>query len=145
MVTLIVTPWLSVLVMMLLVMTTPQADLLYALQRLHLPKVFILLLSFLYRYVDVMRSQLRAAHRSLISRAPSLGPYRRVALYGNLAGSMLIRAYDRGERIHAAMLSRGFDGTLPRLSSQRIKASDVALIAITVLFSAALILVSSGR
>ncbi|MDR1422547.1 MAG: energy-coupling factor transporter transmembrane protein EcfT [Coriobacteriales bacterium] len=139
MVALILTPWLCVLVMMLLVMSTEQADLIYALGRLRLPRALLLLLSFMYRYVDVMRAQLQAAHRSLLSRAPALGPYRRVLLYGNLAGSMLIRAYDRGERIHAAMLSRGYTGVLPRLHEQRIHVADIALIAVSMLFSIALI------
>lgn len=138
---LIITPWLCVLVMMLLVHTTTRTDLLYALERLRLPRILVMMLSFMYRYVDVMRTQLRAAHRSLVSRAPGLSKRRQVLLYGNLAGSMLIRAYDRGERIHAAMLSRGFNGTLPLATAPRLQSADMLLIAGTVLFAVALVLI----
>ena len=137
---LILTPWLCVLVMMLLVHTTSRTQLLFGLERLHLPRILVMMLSFMYRYVDVMRAQLQAAHRALISRAPSLTRRRRVLLYGNLAGSMLIRAYDRGERIHAAMLSRGFTGTLPLADAPRLTARDGLLLAGTVLLAVALIL-----
>ena len=44
---------------------------------------------------------------------PSSRGWGLVRLYGNLAGNLFIRAYERGERIHAAMLSRGYDGVLP--------------------------------
>jgi len=139
---LIITPWLCVLVMMLLVHTSTRSDLLFGLERLRLPRVLVLMLSFMYRYVDVMRVQLRSAHRSLVSRAPALSKRRQVLLYGNLAGSMIIRAYDRGERIHAAMLSRGFTGTLPSLEERRIKTTDVVLLAAAALFAVALILMN---
>lgn len=138
---LIATPWLCVLVMMLLAHTTPRAQLLAGLERLRLPRILVLLLSFMYRYVDVMRNQLRTARRALESRAPALGRRKQVQLYGNLAGAMLIRAYDRGERIHAAMLSRGFAGALPQTQTARVSSGDALLVAGSTLFVVALILV----
>ncbi|MCL1879506.1 MAG: energy-coupling factor transporter transmembrane protein EcfT [Actinomycetia bacterium] len=141
MLTLIITPWLCVLVMMLLIATCHQADLLYAVKRLHLPHVLVLLLSFMYRYADTLRAQLRASHRALAARAPKMGTRRQVLLYGNLAGSMLVRAYDRGERIHAAMLARGFNGILTHKREERIGTPDIALILGAALLSVALYLV----
>ncbi|MCL1890741.1 MAG: energy-coupling factor transporter transmembrane protein EcfT [Coriobacteriia bacterium] len=137
---LILTPWMCVLVMLLLVQLCPEKDLLYALERLHVPRAFTLLLTFMYRYVGVMRTQLTAAHRSLVSRAPSISPRKQVLLYGNLAGAMLIRAHSRGERIHAAMLSRGFTGLLPRSTHQRFGLPDAALVAVAVLLGIAFVL-----
>ena len=138
---LIVTPWMCVLVMLLLVSVCPEKDLLYALERLRIPRAFTLLLTFMYRYVGVMRAQLTAARRSLVSRAPDLSARKQALLYGNLAGSMIIRAHGRGERIHAAMLSRGFTGYLPRLAHQRFGARDAALVAAAVLLGLAFVLI----
>jgi cobalt/nickel transport system permease protein len=135
-----ITPWLCVLVMMLLIQICPQRDMLYAFERLHIPEIFVLLLTFMYRYVDVMRGQLQATRRALVSRAPTLTVRRQVPFYGNLAGSMLIRAYDRGERIYAAMLSRGFTGTLPRTGEQKMGHADAFLIACATLLAVALLL-----
>ena len=137
---LILTPWLCVMVMMLLALATTHAQMLFGLERLRLPRMLVMMLSFMYRYVDVMKGQLQAAFRALVSRAPALSRHRRVLLYGNLAGSMLIRAYDRGERIHAAMLSRGYTGVLPVAESPQIEAKDILLLACAVLFAAALIM-----
>ena len=35
------------------------------------------------------------------------------------AGSLFIRSYERGERVHLAMLSRGYDGQMPQLDDLR--------------------------
>jgi cobalt/nickel transport system permease protein len=136
---LILTPWMCVLVMLLLVALCPEKDLLYALERLHIPQAFTLLLTFLYRYVGVMGTQLTAARRSVLSRAPNMSARKQVLLYGNLAGAMLVRAHDRGERIYAAMLSRGFTGSLPRIERQRFGILDAALVAVAVLLGFAFV------
>jgi cobalt/nickel transport system permease protein len=36
-----------------------------------------------------------------------------------MVGSLFIRSYERSERVHAAMLSRGFTGTLPAMVMAR--------------------------
>ena len=46
------------------------------------------------------------ALRSRSGRGPA------IRVWGSLAGNLLLRAYDRGLRLHTAMLCRGFDGTL---------------------------------
>jgi len=137
---LIITPWMCVLVMLLLVALCSEKDLLYALERLRVPRAFTLLLTFMYRYASVMRAQLVAARRALVSRVPDLSTRRQVLLYGNLAGSMIVRAYSRGERIHAAMLSRGFMGYLPRLARQDFGVRDAALVGTALLLGVAFVL-----
>jgi cobalt/nickel transport system permease protein len=132
--------WLSVLVTVVLSGTTPEPQLIRGLQALRLPDVFVTLFSFIYRYVDVLRSQLRSLRTALESRAPSMGRLRRWGVYGNLAGNLFIRSYDRGERIHAAMLSRGFDGTLPTGEALRAGAGDALLLVVVLLIGAAVAL-----
>ena len=136
---LIITPWMCVLVMLLLVAVCCEKDLLYALERLHIPRAFTLLLTFMYRYSDVMRAQLTAARRALVSRAPGLSRRRQVLLYSNLAGSMIVRAYGRGERVYAAMLSRGFTGYLPRMVRERFGIRDAALVVTVTLLAVAFV------
>ncbi len=132
--------WLSVLVTVVLSGTTPAPQLIRGLQALRMPDVFVTLFSFVYRYVDVFRSQLRSLRTALESRAPSMGRLRRWRVYGNLAGNLFIRAYDRGERIHAAMLSRGFDGALPTSEALSAGAGDALLLVVVALAAAAVAL-----
>ncbi len=132
--------WLSVLVTIVLSGTTPAPRLIRGLQSLHMPDVFVTLFSFIYRYVDVFREQLRSLRTAVESRAPSMGRLRRWRMYGNLGGNLFIRAYDRGERIHAAMLSRGFSGTLPTAEALKTGPADLLLLAVVLLSGAAIAL-----
>ncbi len=132
--------WLSALTVILLSATTPPAKLLLGLRRLHLPQVFITTLSFLYRFAVVLGEQLTSMRRAVASRGPTLPPARRVALYGNLAGNLFVRSYERGERVHSAMLARGFAGSLPSAEVLTLRPADAALVVAALLTAAALLL-----
>jgi cobalt/nickel transport system permease protein len=40
------------------------------------------------------------------------------------AGALFIRSYERGERVHAAMLSRGYTGVMPQIDEHRATACE---------------------
>ena len=44
---------------------------------------------------------------------------------GNMIGTLFIRSYERGERIYAAMMARGFDGQTRTLNHLNFKQTDV--------------------
>ena len=88
-----------------------------ALARLRVPAIFIMLFTFLYRFTDLFRDEIRIMRDAARSRAPFLHGWKLLAFYGRMSGNLFVRAYERGEQIHAAMLSRGYDGTLPRPST----------------------------
>jgi cobalt/nickel transport system permease protein len=132
--------WLSATTVLLVSATTSPPDLFTALRRLRMPLIFITMLTFLYRYAAVLGGQLSSMRRAVASRAPALTGLRLVRLYGSLSGNLFIRSYERGERVHAAMLSRGYDGTLPTAEVLSMQAADVLLIATALLVSASVIL-----
>jgi len=132
--------WLSVLVTVVLSATTPVPRLIRGLGALRVPVVFVTVFTFLHRYVDVLGDQLASLRIALDSRAPSMGRMRRWRLYGNLAGNLLVRSYERGERINSAMLSRGFTGVLPTAETLTMRPADVLLLGVTVLAAAAIVL-----
>jgi cobalt/nickel transport system permease protein len=104
---------LSVLAATLLAATTEPRALLRGLERLRLPQVLVQILMFMIRYADVVGGELRrmrVARESRGFRARHLGALR---VLGPAAGSLFIRSYERGERVHLAMLSRGYTGRLP--------------------------------
>jgi cobalt/nickel transport system permease protein len=74
------------------------------------------------------------------SRGYMLGRAGRIRLYGNLSGSMFIRSYERGERVHGAMAARGFDGTIPTADVLETRPADWAMFATALLAAAALLL-----
>jgi cobalt/nickel transport system permease protein len=132
--------WLSTLTVVLVSATTPVPELLDGLRRLKVPDVMVMLLAFIYRYAGVLGNQLHSMRVAVASRAPRLGRIAHVRLYGNLAGAMVVRAYERGERVHAAMLARGFDGTLPTARTTRFGAAEMLTIACALMTAAALAL-----
>ena len=66
------------------------------------------------RYGDVVAGDLRRMRIARISRAHDPRWLWQARAVAGSAGALFIRTYERGERIHAAMLARGYDGSLPR-------------------------------
>lgn len=81
------------------------------LTQLGVPRVFVVQLLFLYRYLFVVAEEsgtmLRGVELRLADRRQL-----RPRVYGALIGHLLLRSVDRAERVHRAMVARGFDGDI---------------------------------
>jgi len=110
---------LGVVASILLAATTDARALLLAMQRLRVPPVLVEITSFMVRYADVITDEMRRMRIARESRG--FEPTRRKALgvVATSAGALFIRSYERGERVHLAMLSRGYSGSLPTLEVQQ--------------------------
>lgn len=94
--------------------TTPVAGLLAGLDRLRVPRALTVIAGFMLRYLDVVALELHRLQIARVSRADDprwLWQGRAVAA---TAGTLFVRSYERGERVHHAMLARGFDGRFPQ-------------------------------
>jgi len=111
----------------LLVSTTRFPKLLSALAGLGLPRPFVTMLSFAYRYAFVTTDELERMLRARRARLSEAGMKVRYGSLGQLAGTLFVRSYERAERIYAAMVARGWSGTPPRQPSPRLAAADLAL------------------
>ncbi len=132
--------WVSTYLVLLVSATTPTPRLFKALKAMRVPSVFLTMLTFLHRYADVLRDQLRSMRRALASRGFNVTGWQRIRLYGNLSGNLFIRAYERGERIHASMLARGYDGTLPTAEVLTARPADWLALATALVAAAAVAL-----
>ncbi len=117
--------WLSVLSLILLTSTTKLTNLLKALEQLWMPGVMVMILSFMYRYIFILVDEVMRMKQARDSR--NFGGKRlwQIRTIGNMIGTLFIRSYEKGERVYAAMLARGFDGqsrTLHRLSFRPVDA-----------------------
>jgi len=132
--------WLSALAVLLLSATTPPPRLLLGLRKLGLPSIFVETLTFLYRFVNVLADHVLSMRRAILSRGWGLDRVALVRLYGNLAGNLFVRTYERGERVHAAMLSRGFTGVLPTAERLALRLPDTITVLLALVAAAAIVL-----
>ena len=110
---------LGVVASILLAATTEPRSLLLGLERLHMPQLMVQIMQFMFRYADVIGAE---AHRMRIareSRGFTARDIRHVRVIAQSAGALFIRSYERGERVHLAMLSRGYSGTMPSILEAR--------------------------
>jgi len=122
----------------LLVLTTPWADLLRALHALRVPPVLVLVLSMTYRYVFLLLHALTGrleARRSRVVGA-TRGAEQRAWLAGS-AGALLDRSFQLGADVYAAMLARGFTGEVRTLRRFRLRGADAWAVAGAALLAAA--------
>lgn len=104
---------LGVLASILLVASTEQRSLLLGLQRLRLPSRLVQIASFMLRYADVITGEMRRMRIARESRCFTARSVRGWRTLGHAAGALFVRCYERGERVHLAMLARGYTGSMP--------------------------------
>ncbi|WP_432103238.1 cobalt ECF transporter T component CbiQ [Streptomyces sp. bgisy091] len=104
---------LGVAASVILASTTELRALLLGLQRLRLPPLLVQIASFMIRYGDVITDELRRMSVARRSRGFEARGVRHWGVLAKTAGALFIRSYERGERVHLAMVSRGYTGTMP--------------------------------
>jgi cobalt/nickel transport system permease protein len=120
---------------LVLVATTGFDAVCAALARLGAPRVVVTQLLLLYRYLFVLAEEATRMLRAHALRSPDRPrPSARTA--GTLLGQLLLRTLDRGERLHAAMRCRGFDGELRLVRRPRLGRADLAFAGATALLLA---------
>lgn len=95
--------------------TTEPDELLRGLQRLRVPDLLVQIAGFMVRYLDVVTGDLRRMITAMRSRGCDPRSPRHWPMLARSLGALFIRSYERGERVHLAMLSRGYTGTLPQV------------------------------
>jgi cobalt/nickel transport system permease protein len=93
--------------------TTTVPELLRALDRLRLPRPLVAITSFMIRYGDLLVDDMRRMKIARESRGYDGRWLWQARVVAATAGTLFIRAYERGERVYVAMLSRGYGGSLP--------------------------------
>jgi cobalt/nickel transport system permease protein len=106
---------LSFTVVLLLVNTTPFDRLLSAAGRLGVPQILVASASFMYRYQFVLLDELARMSRARQARTFRDSWLNETVAAARLIGPLLVRAFERAERVHRAMLARGFDGRVRTL------------------------------
>lgn len=103
---------LGVLAGLLLAATTEPTALLRGLERLRMPQQLIQIMGFMLRYLEVVTDEMRRMRIASASRGFTARNPRHWPVVAKSVGALFIRSFERGERVHQAMVSRGYTGRL---------------------------------
>lgn len=109
-----------------LVATTEIPDLLHGFDRLRVPKLFTAIAGFMVRYIDVIAGELQRTRTAMTARGHDPRWLWQVGPLATAAGALFVRSYERGERVHQAMVARGYDGRMPVMDERRATALEWA-------------------
>src|SRR5579883_1614089 len=124
--------------------TAPLETTFKAAHALHIPGLLVQLSLLTYRYVFVLADELRRLRIALRVRGyrnrASRHSYRTA---GHVAGTLLVRGYERAERVGQAMRCRGFDGQFRSLD--KFTTHPIDIVALLLLAASAVALVVWDR
>jgi cobalt/nickel transport system permease protein len=108
--------------------STPLPHLLRGMETMGTPRLLVLVVLFIHRYLFVISEQVQHMRLAAACR----GRFSRGAATGALS-VLFARSYGRAEAIHHAMLARGFTGSFPLTAPPKVRAADWAFLAAAVL------------
>ncbi len=118
------------LMLIALIATTPIFTLGHAMHDLGIPKRLVHLFFFTFRYIHVMqREYVRMANSMKIRGFVPKNTLHTYKSFAYMVGMLLVKSFDRAQRVHNAMVCRGFKGDLYSLRQFRFRGKDaVALV-----------------
>ena len=116
---------------LLLIATTSFPGICFALDKMRVPKIFVMQLLFIYRYLFVLAEEAMRIVRARNMR--TFGNYGRdIKTFTSITGTFLLRSMERSERIYHAICSRGFDGRIRLLRDFKFSPADVIFVFLSI-------------
>ncbi|MFH1626040.1 MAG: cobalt ECF transporter T component CbiQ [Pseudomonadota bacterium] len=129
-----------------LLATSSVTTLVHALRHLYVPDKLVHLFFFCYRYIHVIHLEYVRLTNAMKIRCfkpkTNMHTYR---TYAYLVGMLLLKSYDRSERVYQAMLCRGFKGKFWVLDHFSLKKSDMVAGIMMFLYIMALVIFQWGQ
>jgi cobalt/nickel transport system permease protein len=129
----------------LLFLTTPQQILFKSLRTVGVPKLYVLTLQMAYRYVFLLMDMIREMYVAKKARTiRARGMIDEQKWVGGRIGYTLIRSLSMSEKVHMAMMSRGFNGEVHIMQEFKMKNRDYMAGAVAISMSLVLVLISQN-
>ena len=117
----------AVSVVALLGFSTPFTEFMAGLSWMRVPKGFIEILLFAYRYIFVLLEDAMVIYSSQKNRLGYSSIKKGLNSFGTLTGSLIIKAFEQSLNITTAMIQRGYDGNMPMLKHKPFQAAEIAV------------------
>jgi len=135
--TLILKAILTVLATFILFATTGILNIAIAMQIVFIPKMIVLQLLLMYRYIILLVSEISRVFTAYSLRAPGQKGIK-MKVWGPMVGRLLMHSFDMAQRVFIAMKLRGFNGTYHTGKGLRIRFTDIIYLVILVSFLTAI-------
>lgn len=119
---------LSLLLLVVASLTTAFPDFLKGLEMLRMPKILVMLMSFMYRYIFVLLEEAKKLMRARSLRYFGYRYREQFRVIGYMVGVLFIRTFERAERVYGAMVVRGFGGEIPSVKRFQFSYKDFLFI-----------------
>ncbi len=114
--------------------STPFTEVLAGFAWLRIPKGFIEILLFAYRYIFVLFEDGAVIYNAQKNRLGYSNMRRGLRSFGTLTGTLVLKAFDHSQSLTTSMVQRGFDGDVPMLKSRPFRIREIF---ISIIFVAA--------
>jgi cobalt/nickel transport system permease protein len=112
---------------------TPFLEFVAALSWLKVPKAFIEIMMFAYRYIFLFLDDANTIYSAQRNRLGYAGIRRGLHSFGVLTGSLVLRGFEQSQKTADAMMQRGYTGDMPMLKGKPLKAADIFIALIIVI------------
>jgi cobalt/nickel transport system permease protein len=138
----------AVAILNLLILVTPITTVMDSMAWFRMPSVLIDTMMIMYRYIGILSDESTRMYRAQASRcghSKSVGYFKKLANYGNIAGSLIVRAFDRSVKVGNAMVLRGYTGKygLFRYEHKKLPSLDALVGVLVIIASISLVLVDA--
>jgi cobalt/nickel transport system permease protein len=104
---------------------TPFTEFMAGLSWLRIPKAFIEVLLFAYRYIFVLIEEAMVIYNAQKNRLGYLSVRAGLKSFGILTGSLILKAFEHSQTTTLSMAQRGYDGNIPMFKSKPFKGSEI--------------------
>ncbi len=115
----------AVSVLAIMGFSTSFTEFMASLSWLRVPRGFIEVMVFAYRYIFVLLEEGLVIYNSQKTRLGYAGLKRGFSSFGTLTGSLILRVFEHSQNTAMALAQRGFDGRIPMAMERSLKGSEV--------------------
>ncbi len=115
----------AVSVLTIMGFSTPFTEFMASLSWLRIPKGFIEVMVFAYRYIFVLLDESLVIYHSQKTRLGYTGLRRGLSSFGTLTGSLILKVFEHSQNTAMALVQRGFDGRIPMAMEKSLKGSEI--------------------
>lgn len=117
---------------------TPFIEFVAALSWLKVPKAFIEIMMFAYRYLFMFLEDANTIYSAQKNRLGYAGIRKGMNSFGVLTGSLVLRGFEQSQKTADAMMQRGYTGDMPLLKGEPLRVAELVVALFIVLSGGAI-------